>query len=174
MSKPRRNKQHIKGGFAGIPRIVMDSPDYLNLSGNAVKLLNELCRQYRGNNNGDLTVAYGVLKERGFKSKDTIKRACNELLQANLIIKTREGRFINPGAVCALYALSWNPINECNGKLEAKPTTKPPRQFSLENNKTPRPETGPGSSLKSGRQRARNSKGQYSSSLKSGRLVVVT
>ena len=160
--------------FAGIPRMVMNNPDYINLKGSAVKLLLELSRQYRGNNNGDLTVAYSVLKHRGFNSKDSIKRACDELLEANLIVRTREGRFSNPGGVCALYALSWLAIDECNGKLDVKPSIIPPRKFSLENNKTPGPENGLGSSLKSGRQRQRNSKGQYSSSLKSGRFTVVT
>lgn len=174
MAKPRNKNPNTQGGFAGIPRIVMDHPDYINLSGNAVKLLNELARQYRSHNNGDLTVAYSILKQRGFKSKDTIKRAANELLAANLIIKTREGRFINPGGVCALYALSWQPIDECKGKLDIKSTKTPLRKFSLEINKTPRPETGHGSSLKSGRLRSRDSSGKFSSSLKSGRLTVVT
>ena len=148
MSKSRKNKQHIKGGFSGIPRVVMDHPDYIGLSGNAVKLLNELARQYRGNNNGDLTVAYSLLKHRGFNSKDTIKLRVNELIAAGLVIKTREGRFANPNGVCALYALTWQPIDECGGRLEVSETTVPPRKFSLENNKTPRPETGQGSSQK--------------------------
>ncbi len=171
---PRKKNQYTKGGFAGIPRLVMDSSDYLNLSGNAVKLLIELCRQYRGNNNGDLTIAYSLLKHRGFNSKDTIKRASKELLAANMIVLTRTGRFTNPNGRCALYALSWQPIDECGGKLEVNSTTTPSRKFSLENNKTPRPETGHGSSLKQVREQARNSKGQYSSSLKQGRLTVVT
>jgi hypothetical protein len=110
-----------------------------------------LASQYRGNNNGDLTIAYSLLKDRGFKSKGTIERSRDELLNANLIIKTREGRFTNPGGVCALFALTWQAIDECDGKLEVKSTTTPPRQFSLENNKTPRPETGHGSTSKQGR-----------------------
>ena len=92
MAKPRKKKGHFNGGFAGIPRNVMNHPDYINLSGNAVKLLNELARQYRGNNNGDLTVAYSLLKNRGFKSKGTIERNRDELLNAGMIKKTREGR----------------------------------------------------------------------------------
>lgn len=174
MAKPRKNKQHIKGGFSGIPRIVMDHPDYINLSGNAVKLLNELARQYRGSNNGDLTVAYSLLKHRGFNSKGTIERNRDELLQARLIIKTREGRFANPHGVCALYALSWQPIDECNNKLEIESTTTPPRKFSLEINKTPRPTIGHGSTSKQGRQREKDAQGRYSSTSKQGRLVVVT
>lgn len=174
MAKPRKGKHHIKGGFSGIPRMVMDHPDYINLSGNAVKLLNELARQYRGSNNGDLTTSYSILKSRGFKSKGTIERNRNELLNAKLIIKTREGRFSNPHGVCALYALSWQPIDECNGKLEIASTNTPPRKFSLENNKNPRPTIGHGSTSKQGRERERTPQGKYSSTSKQGRLTVVT
>ena len=148
MAKSRKNKNSIQGGFAGIPRMVMDNPDYLNLSGNAVKLLNELCRQYRGNNNGDLTVAYSLMKKRGFNSKGTITRSKDELLKAKMIIETRSGRFTNPGGVCALYALSWQPIDDCNNKLEMTSTTTPPRKFSMENNKIPSPKIGLGSTSK--------------------------
>ena len=174
MRRQRKAKGHTRGGYSGILRVVMDHPDYQNLSGNAVKLLNELARQYRGKNNGDLTMAFSLLKDRGFKSKGTIERSRDELLDANLIIKTREGRFTNPGGMCALYALTWQSIDECGGKLEVNPTTTPPRKFSLENNKMPRPENGHGSTSKQGRQQPRNNKGQYSSTSKRGRLTVVT
>lgn len=174
MAKSSKDKGRFPNSFAGIPRVVMDNPDYINLSGNAIKLLNELARQYRGKNNGDLTVAYSLLKHRGFNSKGMIARKKDELLKAGIIIKTREGRFINPGGTCDLFALSWQSIDECDGKLEIKPTITPPRKFSLENNKTPSPQIGLGSSSKQGRQRPRNDKGRYSSSSKQGRLVVVT
>jgi hypothetical protein len=121
--------------YAGIPRIVLDSPDYQNLSDKAARLLLEMARQFRGRNNGDLTAAHSVLKKRGnaFKRQATISKAVNELLAANLIIKTREGRFTNPGALCALYAITWREINDCNGKnLEVKPTVTPPRKFTME------------------------------------------
>lgn len=174
MPRSNKRKSSFKGGFAGIPRVVMDHPDYLNLSGNAVKLLNELARQYRGKNNGDLTLAYSLLKHRGFNSKGTIERCRDELLSATMIIQTRAGRFINPGGVCALYALTWHPIDECGGKLEIGPSVTPHRQFSIENNKTPGPEIGQGSTSKQGRQRQRDGNGKYSSTSKRGRLTVVT
>jgi len=86
----------------------------------------------------------------------------------------REGRFSNPHGVCALYALSWQPIDECNGKLEIASTNTPPRKFSLENNKNPRPTIGHGSTSKQGRERERTPQGKYSSTSKQGRLTVVT
>lgn len=165
-SYSKNKDRNESGGFGGLPRSVWKHPDYKRLSGGAVKLLMELACQYRGKNNGDLTTAYSVLKDRGFNSKDTITRAKNELLAAKLIIQTRQGRFINPGAQCELYALSWKSIDECSGKhLETKPTSTPPRAFSLENtNRNPSPESGPGSYQNLGRQRERDDAGRFVSS----------
>ena len=127
-----RNK--LPGGFAGIPRIVLKNQDYINLPSTAKVLLVELAFQYRGHNNGDLTTAWGVLNKRGFKSKATLSRATKALLDANLIIQTRKGIFMNPGSKCSLYALTWLAIDECPGKrLEINQTSTPPRKFSFEN-----------------------------------------
>ena len=60
----------------------------------------------------------------------TVCTAIKELIDANLILKTREGRFLNPGGRCALYAVTWQPIDDCFGKdLEVKATIKAPRSF---------------------------------------------
>ena len=119
-----------KQSFAGIPREVMRHPDFLGLNGSATKLLLELAFQFRGFNNGDLTTAFGVLKDRGWNSRATIDRAKKDLLATDLIRETRSGRFENPGGRCALYALTWLPINECPGRqLETQPSIVPPRSF---------------------------------------------
>ena len=91
-----------------------------------------LAYQYQGKNNGDLTAAHSVMKTWGIASKTTLANAMNALLTANLIVRTREGRFLNPGGQCALYALTWQPIDECGGKLDVAATARPPRAFSLE------------------------------------------
>lgn len=160
MSGGRRKRGGKAGGqaqsFAGIPRAVMDHPDYQRLTGNAAKLLLELARQYRGSNNGDLCVAWEVVRKRGFRSKATVQRARDELLDANLIRCTRQGRFLNPGGVCALYALVWVPVDECpKVSLDIGPTTRPLRIFStLKVCDLPGPESGHGSTSKVGRQDA--------------------
>ncbi len=118
-----RNRLKTKGrtdasrSFAGIPRIVMEHHDYKSLSGSAVKLLNLMAYQYRGKNNGDLTAAWGFAKKHGFNSQATLNRATHELLNADLILRTRDGVFLNPGGRCALYAVTWQPIDECIGKI---------------------------------------------------------
>ena len=136
----RTNKSGLPTkSFAGIPRVVMESEDYKNLSGNAVKLLLTLAYQYRGHNNGDLTAAFSILQKKfGFTARGVIKRAVEQLLDANLIIQSRPSMFLNPGGQCALYALLWQPIDDCPGKrLEIKPTITPLRKFSMEKNSTP-------------------------------------
>lgn len=176
-----RNRSKTKGrgdgsgGHGALPRHIWRHPDYQSLSGNAVKLLMDFACQFNGRNNGDLTNAFSVLAGRGWRSKATIHRATKELLDAEMIIQTREGRFINPGGVCALYALSWKAIDECPGKnLTASPTSTPPRKFSLENIKTPSPENGQGSVHKRYRPRARDEAGKFVSVHKRDRLRAVT
>ena len=107
----------------------MDTPDYQALSGNSVKLLLELAYQYRGGNNGDLQATWTTLKGKGWRSKTTVSKALKALVDANLITCTRQGVFTNPGGRCALYALNWQPIDDCKGKLNVEPTSTPPRRF---------------------------------------------
>jgi hypothetical protein len=131
------------GRFAGIPHAVMRHPDYIALSGNAVRLLLEMARQYNSHNNGDLSAAWTLMRERGFRSETTLTKAVHELMARNLLVRTREGRFINPGKQCALYALTWQAVDECPGKqLEIAPTATPLRSFTTEIIKMPAPETG--------------------------------
>ena len=127
MGKKRAN--HL-GGYAGVPRIVMDEPDFRQLSYKSKSLLMIFAYQYRGKNNGDLTAAFSILRDWGWKREATISSAVKELLAANLIIRTRDGRFSNPGARCALYAVAWQPVDECPGKnLDIRPTATASRKF---------------------------------------------
>ena len=126
-----RSKHKQKASFAGIPRVVMECPDYTNLSGSAIRLLVELACAYKGGNNGDLSPAWTLMKERGFRSKATLTRVIKELVAAEMIMLTRQGQFIRNKA--GLYALTWASIDECAGKqLDESPTRTPPRNFSLE------------------------------------------
>jgi hypothetical protein len=121
------------GRFVAFPHTVIKTQDYIGLSYKSKVLLMDLALQYYGSNNGDLTVAFAVLRNRGWKRQATISEAVKELLDADLIIRTREGQFRNPHSRCALYAITWQPIDDCNGKdLCVNPTTIAPRKFSFE------------------------------------------
>lgn len=102
------------GAFMRFPTEVLDSPKYRALSFKARALLLDLGAQFRGRNNGDLAAPWSWMKNRGWKSKDTLRRALLELLAAGMIEQTRQG-----GLHCAsLYAFTWLPIDECGGKLD--------------------------------------------------------
>ena len=174
----RRKKSGRRQGshrFVGVPHAVFDSESYKQLPNRAKALLMDIAYYYNGRNNGDLSTAWGIMKRRGWKSKSTLSDAVSDLLDANLILKTRDGRFQNPGACCDLYALTWLPIHECPGKnLDVAPTATPPRKFSLESFNSPSPEPGLGSNRKSGRHRERDAAGRYISAQKPGRDTALT
>ena len=133
VSRIKAKGRRETGRFVAFPHAVMKTEDYTGLSYKSKALLLDIALQYNGRNNGDLTVALAVLRNRGWKRQATISEAVKELLDADLIIRTREGQFRNPHSQCALYAITWQPIDECNGKdLCVNPTTTAPRKFSFE------------------------------------------
>lgn len=126
----RTKKQALKdakqarggGGFAPLPFVLLQSTELAALSPYAVKLLIDLLSQYRLSNNGDLSMAWVLMQKRGWRSKDTLNKARKELLDAGLIVTTRQGGLHQ----CSLFAVTFYAINECGGKLEVSPTRSPP------------------------------------------------
>jgi hypothetical protein len=88
------------------------------LSGNCVKFIVELARQYKGKNNGDLSAPWSKMRRRGFRSKSTLYEAGREAVAAGFAIVTRVG---GRHRVCTLYGITWKPIDECGGKHHATP-----------------------------------------------------
>lgn len=109
------------GGFFALPHAVMASPAFRGLSAPAVKMLCDLGGQYRGANNGDLSAAWRIMQPKGWRSRDTLSRAIRELRDAGLIEQTRQGGLHR----CSLYALTWQAIDECGGKLDVPATRAP-------------------------------------------------
>lgn len=127
MPKRRKtSKSIIYKGHLHLFWALLDSNDFRSLNGSALKLLIALGRQYNGYNNGDLCAAMSMMKEWGFNSNQTLTRARKELLAKDLIIQTKQGGL---GIGPSLYALTWQPIDECNGKLDSAPTMSAPRSF---------------------------------------------
>lgn len=121
-----------------LPHALLKCHDFTSLSGSALKVFLHLATQFNGKNNGDLSATLGDVRASGVRSSSTLTAAIAELLQKNLIICTRAGRFMKPGGRCALYAMTWMPVDDCNGKeLEHPPTTAPLRAISLERAKNP-------------------------------------
>ena len=122
----RKRRSKVKGRksggrFVGIPQDVVDSVEFGTLSAHATKLLIELARQYRGQNNGDFSAAFSQLKKRGWRSPSTLNRAKKELTKTGFVIVTLQGGRHR----CSLYALTWLAIDECNGKHHEPATIVP-------------------------------------------------
>lgn len=122
MNRPRLREKfksrRQSGTFFRIPTEVLASPAFVGLSTKAKALLLDLGEQFRGFNNGDLAVAWSLMRNRGWKSKDTLQNAKVELLASGLIEKTRQGGLHHAD----LFAFTWIEIHECSGKLDVKPT----------------------------------------------------
>jgi hypothetical protein len=107
------SRNNFKGGkynepFIGIVRSVFECPAFTALNPHACKLLLELAGQYRGDNNGDLTVTWSVVSKRGWRSRTTLWRAKSELIEAGFVYVTRKGHF---PSTCELLALTWFPLD---------------------------------------------------------------
>lgn len=113
----KSHKKKEKGRFLQLPSHIIDSEEFASLNGHAVKLLIQVANQYRGYNNGDLCAPWSIMRQHGWKSKDTLGRALKVLLASQFLIITRMGGRNR----CQLYAITWQPIHECQGKLDVKP-----------------------------------------------------
>ncbi|MEH6473614.1 MAG: hypothetical protein V7752_20510 [Halopseudomonas sp.] len=125
-NKKQGTKTIIYKGFFGVPAVVLNHADYIALSPKAVKLFNDIGAQYNGRNNGDLCASITPMMKRGWRSRDQLSKAIKELIARNWIIQTRQGG-LNMGP--NLYAITWQPIDECGGKLDVQPTTGAPRKL---------------------------------------------
>lgn len=114
-----------QAGYLHIPRDVLSSEAYQKLDGWSVKLLVDVAGQFCGNNNGDLTASWSVLKSKGWRSKGTLHKALENLLEAGLLEQSRQGGRNK----CSLYAVTWRQIDECKGKLDIKPTKSPSARY---------------------------------------------
>lgn len=125
------NRARVKGRskskpFLRLPQDMLESDAYRRLSVYARALLIEIARQYRGNNNGDLTATYKSLASRGWRSKDTLNRSLNELKDLGFIVVTRRGGLTAGSTrIPTLYAISWAGIDECDGKHDLRPNPVP-------------------------------------------------
>lgn len=130
MALTREKVKSRKNGhsFVSIPHAILEHENYARLSPRSVKLLLDLYGQYRGKNNGDLCAALSIMRKRGWRSKDQLQKAKNELLETGWIIQTKQGGLgIGPN----LYAVTFQAINECGGKLDIPATVTSPGNWKL-------------------------------------------
>ena len=78
-------------------------------------LLVDVAVQYCGTNNGDLSPSWTLMHKRGWKSRETLNRALRELRHYVFLDLTRQGGLHHKAS---LYALTWQAVDDCNGKLD--------------------------------------------------------
>lgn len=125
MSK-KRNGTFLKGRsnrgpFIALPRAVLNSPAWAALTAYEVKLLLDMAAAFRGNNNGDLACTWTLMRTRGWSSRETMAKALNGLLDKGFIARTRQGG----KRICNLYAVTWEGVDPCDGKIDVKPSPVP-------------------------------------------------
>ena len=114
-SRERAKGRKEKGSFVSVPHAVLEHANYHKLTHRAVRLLWDLYGQYKGANNGDFCATYSVMRARGWNSNDQIRKALDELLETGWIVNTRQGHRTR---ICHLYAVTFQRIDECGGKLD--------------------------------------------------------
>ena len=121
MTKSRKKAKNRleKGSFITVRKDILNHPNYHSLSHRAARLLWDIYGQYNGHNNGDFCATYSVFKKKGWSSNDQLRKALEELKKKGWIVITRHGG-LNMG--CNLYAVTWESIDECNGKLDVNAT----------------------------------------------------
>ena len=133
-------RRRIKGrqttpSFVMFPHHVLRHEVLSKLSPRASKLVIDLMAQYQGDNNGDLSAPLSQMRARGWNSSDQLNKAKKELINEDVIWVTRQGG----RNLASLYALTWFPIDECEGKLDVSPTQTAPVNWR---NKLPSPSGG--------------------------------
>ena len=125
------------GRFVALPHRYLAHENFIRLTPKAIKLFIDICMQYNGSNNGDLTTAFTLLKKRGWRSKQTLYLAIDELLHYGWIIRTRIGGL---NKTPHLYALTFHSIDGCGGKIDIEPTNVPPGNWNSAVGKWTKPE----------------------------------
>ncbi len=110
----KNNKKYKppKGGFAGIPRYVIETSTYKTLEYSSQSLLILLSSQYKGRNNGDISASFSMYKDY-LKSNQTLFSARDELERKGFIAINAYGGMSHGGyKLPTLYALTWLPVDD--------------------------------------------------------------
>ena len=131
MTSVNERRRRIKGRqgirqFLMLPHNVLNHPAFVSLNSRAVKLLLDIAVQYNGRNNGDLCAPLSLMSLRGWNSSDQLHKAKKELVRNELIMVSRQGG-INK---TTLFAVTWVPVDECNGKLDIAATKTAPVKWN--------------------------------------------
>ena len=137
IAESKRWKQTGRKGklppFTYLLNRIIDSDELAVMPGGALKLLIDLCREYRPGKNGD--ISFDDIRKRNprkWRSNDVRQRAINYLVDHGWIVRTKRGG-LHLG--CDLFAVTMWPIDECKGKHDY-PTERLPSNLWQKNKTT--------------------------------------
>lgn len=116
MPRKPKSKGKWSGGFLALPHVLTRHSDFRELTPSALKVLMAIGSQYNGQNNGDLSCTKTTMSKWGGIAPATLAKAKKELVERNLIRKTRTHHWKTSGTRCELYGLTWLDLDECLGK----------------------------------------------------------
>lgn len=97
--------------FAIIPVEVLESQAYAALPDWTARVLVAIAAQYRGRNNGNLSLTREAAATLGVGSSWKVTAGLKLLTLTGLIRRTREGKARHGRGICALYAVAWKHID---------------------------------------------------------------
>ena len=116
---------HPTGQFTPLPYHMTQSPAWRSLSGNATKLLLELCTRFNGGNNGDLSLSLDDAAELLNIGKTTAGRAYKEPQAKGFIQKVKQGSWIRGKATTwRVTLLDHTKVHRTNEWRDWKPDEK--------------------------------------------------
>ncbi|QBY52532.1 helix-turn-helix domain-containing protein [Cupriavidus oxalaticus] len=111
--RPQPAPEQFYGLFDATPRLLERHPICQRLSHPAYRLLHLAVDLHDGHSNGHLCLSFTTLNTRyGWNSRDTLGRALAELVDAGLLVRTRQGGRSNGPS---LFALPWLDIDSFKG-----------------------------------------------------------
>jgi len=125
MTRKRKGNRFddIDGGAAFVlPLTLLRHENWTRLTPFGSRLILDLGAQYTGFNNGYLCASWSLMKDRGWRSSETLYKAMLECEHYGLIVRTQHGGLNKPN----LHGFTWRRIDEKAGHvLEMRPTEKP-------------------------------------------------
>lgn len=105
---------------------VMESPAYRSVPDYARSVLWAVCAQFRGNNNGNLSLTAAEAARLGVESVWKLRAGIRILVETGLLEVTRQGKYSHGKGICALYALTWREVSPTNEAYPPIIVTRPP------------------------------------------------
>lgn len=104
-----------KGSYSALPHNMTSSHAWRSLRASSIKVYIELVSRYKGHNNGDLHLSYGVASKLLYLGKATIKSAFDDLQEKGFIVQIEPGNWYERKA--STWRLTHQRDNRSNGGL---------------------------------------------------------